>query len=403
MLHFARSSYAPRDVDAGAGAAYDDFEPYERRTLGATQMKTLRVASSGRLAAVVGVLTVLTVGSAMVVSKTHAAEQRVAAASPAPGPSGYHLLKKIPLGGEGFWDYLIFDSPTRRLFISRGTKVVVLDVDSGKVVGEIPNTDGVHGIALASDLNRGFTSNGRAGTVTIFDLKTLQVTGSVQAGTNPDAIIYDPASKRVFAMNGRSKDVTAIDAATGKAVGTIPVDGKPEFAAADGAGHVYVNIEDKSEEQQIDSQNLKVTATWPLAPCQEPSGLAMDTANRRLFAGCDKLMAVINADTGKVIATPPIGEGVDAAAFDPGTGYAFASNGGSGTLTVVHEDSPDKYSVVEDVPTQAHARTMALDPKTHQVFLVTADFGPAPAATADNAHPRPTMVKDSFVVLVFGK
>ncbi|HXN71434.1 MAG TPA: hypothetical protein VN861_02660 [Candidatus Acidoferrales bacterium] len=366
-------------------------------------MKTLRVASSGRLAAVVGVLTVLTVGSAMVVSKTHAAEQRVAAASPAPGPSGYHLLKKIPLGGEGFWDYLIFDSPTRRLFISRGTKVVVLDVDSGKVVGEIPNTDGVHGIALASDLGRGFTSNGRAGTVTIFDLKTLQVIGSVQAGTNPDAIIYDPGSKRVFAMNGRSKDVTAIDAATGKAVGTIPVDGKPEFAAADGAGHVYVNIEDKSEEQQIDSQNLKVTATWPLAPCQEPSGLAMDTANRRLFAGCDKLMAVIDANTGKVIATPPIGEGVDAAAFDPGTGYAFASNGGSGTLTVVHEDSPDKYSVVEDVPTQAHARTMALDPKTHQVFLVTADFGPAPAATADNAHPRPTMVKDSFVVLVFGK
>ena len=366
-------------------------------------MKTLRVASSGRLAAVVGVLTVLTVGSVMVVSKTHAAEQRVAAASPAPGPSGYHLLKKIPLGGEGFWDYLIFDSPTRRLFISRGTKVVVLDVDSGKVVGEIPNTDGVHGIALASDLGRGFTSNGRAGTVTIFDLKTLQVIGSVQAGTNPDAIIYDPGSKRVFAMNGRSKDVTAIDAATGKAVGTIPVDGKPEFAAADGAGHVYVNIEDKSEEQQIDSQNLKVTATWPLAPCQEPSGLAMDTANRRLFAGCDKLMAVIDANTGKVIATPPIGEGVDAAAFDPGTGYAFASNGGSGTLTVVHEDSPDKYSVVEDVPTQAHARTMALDPKTHQVFLVTADFGPAPAATADNAHPRPTMVKDSFVVLVFGK
>jgi YVTN family beta-propeller protein len=366
-------------------------------------MKTLRVRFSGRVAAVVSGLAVLTVGSAIVVSKTLAAEQRVAAASPAPGPSGYHLLKKIPLGGEGFWDYIIFDSPTRRLFISRGTKVVVLDVDSGKTVGEIPNTDGVHGIALASDLGRGFTSNGRAGTVTIFDLKTLQVTGSVQAGTNPDAIIYDPASKRVFAMNGRSKDVTAIDAASGKAVGTIPVDGKPEFAAADGAGHVYVNIEDKSEEQQIDSQNLKVTATWPLAPCQEPSGLAMDTTNRRLFAGCDKLMAVIDANTGKVIAAPPIGEGVDANAFDPGTGFAFASNGGSGTLTVVHEDSPDKYSVVEDVPTQAHARTMALDPKTHQVFLVTADFGPAPAATADNAHPRPTMVKDSFVVLVFGK
>jgi YVTN family beta-propeller protein len=366
-------------------------------------MKTMRVSFFGRMAVIICAAALLAVPAAVSVAKARAAERAEAVASPAPGPSGYHLLKKIPLGGEGFWDYIIFDSPTRRLFISRGTKVVVLDVDSGKTVGEIPNTDGVHGIALAADLGRGFTSNGRAGTVTIFDLKTLQVIGSVQAGTNPDAIIFDPASKRVFAMNGRSKDVTAIDAATGKVVGTIPVDGKPEFAAADGAGHVYVNIEDKSEEQQIDSQNLKVTATWPLAPCQEPSGLAMDIANRRLFAGCDKLMAVIDANTGKVIAAPPIGEGVDANAFDPGTGYAFASNGGSGTLTVVHEDSPDKYSVVEDVPTQAHARTMALDPKTHEVFLVTADFGPPPAATPDNAHPRPTMVKDSFVVLMFGK
>jgi YVTN family beta-propeller protein len=375
-----------------------------RKHWGVNQMKTLRVSIFGMIAVAIGALTILATSATIIVVKANAAERRAAVASRAPGPSGYHLLKKIPLGGEGFWDYIIVDSPTRRLFVSRGTKVVVLDVDTGKVVGEIPNTDGVHGIALAPDLNRGFTSNGRAGTVTIFDLKTLQVIGSAQAGTNPDAIIYDPASKRVFAMNGRSKDATAIDAATGKVVGTIPVDGKPEFAVADGAGHVYVNIEDKSEEQQIDSQNLKVTATWPLAPCDEPSGLAMDIATRRLFAGCgNKMMAVINADSGKVVATPPIGEGVDANGFDPGTGYAFASNGGSGTLTVVHEDSPDKYSVVEDVPTQAHARTMALDPKTHEVFLVTADFGPAPAATPDNAHPRPTMVKDSFVVLIFGK
>ena len=320
------------------------------------------------------------------------------------GPSGYHLLKKIPLGGEGFWDYLNFDSPTRRLFISRATKVIVLDVDSGKVVGEIPNTEGVHGIALAPELGRGFTSNGRAGTITIFDLKTLQIIGSAQAGTNPDAIVYDPASKRVFAMNGRSKNSTAIDAATGTVAGTIALDGKPEFAAADGAGRVYVNIEDKSEEQVIDSQKLAATATWPLAPCEEPSGLAMDTTHRRLFAGCgNEMMAVIDADSGKVIATPPIGEGVDANAFDPGTGYAFASNGESATLTVVHEDAPDKFSVVEDVPTQAHARTMALDPKTHEVFLVTAGFGPAPEPTKDNAHPRPSMLKDSFVVLVFGK
>ncbi len=378
----------------------------------------LRASFFGSMAAILCAVALLAVSAVAVVTKTHtaapllteAASRNVAtgtaasAASRAYGPSGYHLLKKIPLGGEGFWDYITFDPATRRLYISRGSKVVVLEVDSGKTVGEIPNTEGVHGIALAPEFNRGFTSNGRAGTVTIFDLKTLQVIGSAQAGTNPDAIIYDPSSKRVFAMNGRSKNATAIDAATGNVVGTIPVDGKPEFAVADGAGNVFVNIEDKSEEQRIDSQNLKVTATWPLAPCKEPSGLAMDTAHRRLFAGCDnKMMAVVEADSGKVVATPEIGEGVDANAFDPELQYAYASNGESATLTVVHEDTSGKYSVVENVPTQAHARTMALDPKTHQIFLVTADFGATPAATADNAHPRPTMVKDSFVVLIFGK
>ena len=381
-------------------------------------MKILRASIFGTMAAILCEVALLAVSGVAVVTKTHAAtpllsgaasrnvatETAVAAASRPYGPSGYHLLEKIPLGGEGFWDYIIFDPVTRRLYISRGTRVTVLEVDSGKTVGEIPNTEGVHGIALAPEFNRGFTSNGRAGTITIYDLKTLQVIGSAQAGTNPDAIIYDPSSKRVFAMNGRSKNATAIDAATGNVVGTIPVDGKPEFAVADGAGHVYVNIEDKSEEQRIDSQNLKVTATWPLAPCKEPSGLAMDIAHRRLFAGCDnKMMAVVDADSGKVVATPEIGEGVDANAFDPELQYAYASNGESATLTVVHEGAPNQYSVVENVPTQAHARTMALDPKTHQVFLVTADLGATPAATPDNAHPRPTMVKDSFVVLIFGK
>lgn len=326
-----------------------------------------------------------------------------AAAAPAPGPSGYHLIKTIKVGGEGFWDYLEFDSLTRRLFISRGNKVVVLDVDSEKVVGEIPDTTGVHGIALAPDLGDGFTSNGGAGTVSIFDMKTLQVIGNVKAGMNPDAIVYDPATKRVFTMNGRSSDSTAIDAKSGQVVGTIPLDGKPEFAVADGAGHVYVNIENKSEEVQIDSRNLVVTARWPLAPGESPSGLAIDAKNRRLFAGChNKMMAILDADSGKVIATPPIGVGVDANRFDPGTGFAFASNGG-GTLTVVHEDSPDKFSVVEEVPTQMGARTMALDPKTHEVFLVTAQFAPPPAATPDNPHPRGGMVPDSFVVLVFGR
>jgi YVTN family beta-propeller protein len=325
-------------------------------------------------------------------------------ASTTPGPSGYHLLKKITLGGEGGWDYITFDSPTRRLFISRQSKVVVLDVDSEKVVGEIPNTEGVHGIALAPEFGRGFTSNGRANTVTIFDLKTLAVIGTVQAGTNPDAIVYDPASKRVFAMNGRSSNSTAIDAATGKVVATIPLSGKPEFAVADGAGHVYVNIEDKSEMWQIDSQKLAATTHWALAPCNEPSGLAIDVAHHRLFSGCDnKMMAVVDADSGKVIATPPIGEGVDADAFDPGAGFAFASNGQSATLTVIHEDSPDKFSVVENVPTQKGARTMALDPKTHEVYLVTADFGPRPAPTAETPHPRPTILPNSFVVLVYGR
>jgi YVTN family beta-propeller protein len=325
-------------------------------------------------------------------------------ATAAPGSSGYHLLKKITLGGEGGWDYITFDSPTRRLFISRQTKVIVLDVDSEKVVGEIPNTEGVHGIALAPEFNRGFTSNGRAGTVTIFDMKTLAVIDTVKAGTNPDAIVYDAASKRVFAMNGRSSNSTAIDAATGKVVGTIALSGKPEFAVSDGAGHVYVNIEDKSEIWQIDSQKLTATTHWSLAPCKEPSGLAMDLEHRRLFSGCDnKMVAVVDADSGKVIATPEIGDGVDANGFDPGTGFVFSSNGESGTLTVIHEDTPDKYTVVENVPTQKSARTMTLDTKTHEVFTVAAQFGPRPAATPETPRPRPPILPNSFVVLIYGR
>ena len=274
-------------------------------------------------------------------------------------------------------------------------------MDSEKILGEIPDTPGVHGVALAS--GNGFTSNGQASTVSIFDPKTLQVIGHAQAGMNPDAIVYDPATKRVFTMNGRSGDITAIDAVTGSVVGTTPVGGKLEFAVADGAGHLYVNVETKSEVVQFDSKNLVVLAHWSLAPCTNPTGLAIDVKNHRLFAGCaNKMMAVMDSDSGKVIATPPIGAGVDSNQFDPGTGFAFASNG-SGTLTVVHEDSPDKFSVVEDVPTQTGARTMALDPKTHEIYLVTAEFTPPPAPTADNPHPRGGMVPDSFVVLVFGR
>ena len=320
------------------------------------------------------------------------------AAGPGPGPSGYHLVKAIHVAGDGFWDYLTADNDARRLYISHGTRVQVMDTDTYAIVGEIPDTEGVHGIALARELNRGFTSNGRANTVTIFDLKTLKTIGTAKAGTNPDAIVYDSVTQRVFTMNGRSHDATAIHAADGVVVGTLPLDGKPEFAVADGKGNIYVNIEDKSELVQFDAQKLTVLNRWALKPCQEPSGLAIDLKKRRLFAGCDnKMMAVVDADTGKVIATPAIGEGVDANAFDPDTNYAFASNG-EGTLTIVHEDSPDKFTVADNVPTKKSARTMALDLKTHNVFLSAADLGP-PAP----GERWPSVKPGSFVILVVGR
>ena len=315
---------------------------------------------------------------------------------------GLHVVKTYTLGGEGSWDYLKLDPDSRRLYISRATHVMVIDADSGKAVGDIADTPGVHGIALAPHLGRGFTSNGRDGTVSIFGLDSLKTLKKVQVGENPDAILFDPATNRVFTFNGRSHDATAIDAATGEVVGKIPLEGKPEFAVSTGAGEIFVNLEDKSQLLALDPKDLKVKSRWPLAPCQEPSGLAIDLKNRRLFAGCDnKMMAVVNADTGKVITTLPIGDGVDANGFDPETGFAFASCG-EGVLTVAHEDSPDKFSVAQSVPTQRGARTMTLDPKTHQVFLVTARFGPPPAATEQQPHPRPAILPDSFVVLVVG-
>jgi YVTN family beta-propeller protein len=316
---------------------------------------------------------------------------------------GYQVIKTYKLGGDGGWDYLNLDSSSRRLYISRATHVIVIDADSGKPVGDIPDTPGVHGIALAPELGRGFVSNGREGTVTIFDIETLKLIAKVKVGDNPDAILYDPATKRVFTFNGRSQDSTAIDAGKGTVLGTIKLQGKPEFAVSDGKGEIFVNIEDKSQLDAIDPAKLEVKSRRPLAPCQEPSGLAMDRKNRRLFAGCDnKMMAVVDADSGKVIATPAIGEGVDATAFDEGTGLAFASCG-EGVLTVVREDSPTKFSVAENVKTQEGARTLALDEKTHQVFVVTAKFGPPPAPTPDNPHPRHSILPDSFVVLVLGK
>jgi DNA-binding beta-propeller fold protein YncE len=316
---------------------------------------------------------------------------------------GYHVLTTYKLGGEGGWDYLNLDSSSRRLYISRATHVIVIDADSGKPVGDIPDTPGVHGIALAPELGRGFTSNGREGTVTIFDIQTLKLITKVKVGDNPDAILYDPATKRVFTFNGKSHDSTALDAAKGTVLGTIKLEGKPEFAASDGKGEIFVNIEDKSQLDAIDPAKLEVKSRWPLAPCEEPSGLSIDREHRRLFAGCDnKMMAVVDADSGKVLATPAIGDGVDATAFDPGTGLAFASCG-EGVLTVVREDSPNKFSVAENVKTQEGARTLALDDKTHQVFVVTAKFGLTPTPTADQPHPRHSILPDTFVVLVLGK
>jgi DNA-binding beta-propeller fold protein YncE len=261
----------------------------------------------------------------------------------------------------------------------------------------------VHGIALAPEFGRGFTSNGREGTVSIFDLKTLQTLKKVEVGENPDAILYDPATKRVFTFNGRSQDATAVDAQKGTVLGKVKLGGKPEFAATDEKGGVFVNIEDKSELVALDPDKLAVKSRWPLAPCEEPSGLAIDRKNRRLFAGCDnKTMAIVDADNGKVITTLPIGGGVDATAYDDDAKLAFASCG-EGVLTVVREDSPDKFAVAENAKTQERARTMALDSKTQNVYLVTAKFGTAPAPTADQPHPRPPVLPDSFVVLVMGR
>jgi YVTN family beta-propeller protein len=348
--------------------------------------------------------TLAIIAAATILALAHSKGKASAIVTLPPGPSDYSLLKTIKLGGDGGWDYITFDSETRQLYISRATKVVVLNVDTEKVVGEIPNTQGVHGIALAMDLGKGFVSDGRSNDVTIFDMKTLSTLGTVPAGTNPDAIVYDAGTKRVFTMNGRSQNSTAIDAVAGKVLGTIALPGKPEFAVSGGRGGIFVNIQDKSEMVRIDAEKLTVTNTWPLAPCESPSGLAIDRVQRRLFSGCDnKLMTVMDADSGKLLASLPIGEGVDATGFDPGTNTAFSSNGQSATLTVVHEDSPSKCTVVEIIPTRTGARTMTLDRETHQVFLVTADFGPPPAATADNPHPRPSIVPGSFVVLIYAK
>ncbi len=318
-------------------------------------------------------------------------------------PSGYKLLKQIKIGGDGGWDYIFDDAESHRLYVSHSTKVVVINTDKDEVIGEIPNTNGVHGIAVAEKFGKGFTSNGREDSVTIFDLKTLKMLGSVKVGKNPDAIIYDAASKRIFTFNGGSSDTTAIDAESGKVAGTIALGGKPEFAVSDGKGTIFVNIEDTSEVVAFDSNKLSVKNRWSIAPGEEASGMAIDLKTHRLFIVCsNEKMIVLNADNGKVVADLPTGKGTDAAGFDPKTMLVFASNG-AGNLTVVQEGKGDKFSVIENIQTRRGARTMALDAKTGKIYLPTAEFGETPAPTAERPRPRPTILPNSFMILVFGK
>jgi DNA-binding beta-propeller fold protein YncE len=315
------------------------------------------------------------------------------------------LLQHWKLGGAGGWDYLTIDSAKHRLYISRGTRVDVLDIQSGKVVGSIPDTQGVHGIALADGLNRGYASNGRANSVTAFDLATLKILQEVPVpGKNPDAILYDSSNKRVFTFNGASKDATVLDAASLAVIGTIPLPDKPEFATDDGHGRIFVNIEsDPGQMVVIDGKTLAVTSTWPLPGCNSPTGLAIDVAHSRLFSVCDgKVMAVTDAVSGKQVTLVPIGEHPDAAAYDAKRGIVYSSNG-EGTLSIVRQQPADRYTVAASLATQRGARTMALDTSTGSIYLATAEFGPAPPATAEQPHPRPAPIADSFVVLVVGE
>lgn len=316
----------------------------------------------------------------------------------------YRLLKEIPVGGDGGWDYLTVDAGARRLYVSHGTKIVVVDIEKNTVVGEIADTPGVHGIAVAPDLKRGFSTNGRENKSSVVDLETLKTLSKVETGANPDGMVYEPGTHEVYVFNGRGESATVIDAKAAQVVATVALGGKPEFAAVDTkAGRVFNNLEDKSEVVAIDAKTHAVVSRWPIAPGEEASGMAIDEAHHRLFVGChNKLMAMIDTESGKVVATVPIGEGVDANAFDPGTQLAFASCG-DGTVTIAHEDSPAKLTVVQTLKTEPRARTMTLDPKTHRIYLASARFeAPAAVGSGKAQRQRPRMARDSFKILVYG-
>ena len=313
----------------------------------------------------------------------------------------YHVTHRYTIGGDGGWDYVIADTVGNRLFIGRQNRVMVVDEANGKILGEIPGLSAAHGVAIDYATGHGFATSGRDSSVVMFDLKTLAVLGRTTAADDADAIIYDPASKLVFTFNGDANSSSIIDPATGQRVGTIALGGKPEYGVSSGDGKLYANLEDKAEIVEIDALAKRVTRRWPLAPCAEPTGLAIDRVHHRLFSGCrNRTLAISDAAAGRLITTEPIGSGVDANTFDASTGDAFASNG-DGTLTVVHEDAPDRFRVVQTVQTMLGARTMALDPRSHRLYLVSARFGPAPTeSTAANPRRRPPIVPGSFTLLV---
>jgi YVTN family beta-propeller protein len=314
------------------------------------------------------------------------------------GAPQYHITQKLKLAGDTGWDFLTADSEAKRLYITRGDHVSVVRMDTGEAIGEIP-ADGAHGVALAPDLRKGFSTNGRANTVTEFSLENLKVEKSIPTGQKPDAILYEPKSHRILAFNGGSHSVTVIDAAKGEVVATIALSGKPESAAAGASGRVFVNLEDKNQIALLDPVKAAQLATWNLTGCESPSGLAIDAPHERLFAGCEnQRLVVVAADSGRVLATLPIGKGVDATAFDPGTQLAFSSNG-EGTLTVIQEESPDRFQVLANVATQPSARTLAVDEKTHQVYLVAASHDPK-KKSGPPGHQRPQIVPGSVTLLV---
>jgi YVTN family beta-propeller protein len=325
----------------------------------------------------------------------------LAMASSAVAQSGFAVQDNWKVGGEGGWDYLVADAAAHLLYLTHGPRVEVLDTQTGKSVGAITGLHGTHGVALDDAGKLGYISDGGDNAVVVFDRHNFQTVATIPAGTNPDGILFEPVTRTVWAFNGRSKNVTVIDTASRKVIATVSLPGKPEFPVADGLGNVFDNIEDKNEIVRLDAKDPKVTATWPVSPCESPSGLAIDRESKRLFAVCDeKKMVVVDATNGKVIATPAIGEGPDAAAFDAKNKLAFSSNG-EGTLTVI-DAKGGSYPVLQTLKTTPGARTMALDAATGKVYVVSAEFGPRPAATEANPRPRPAIVPDSFTVLVVG-